>query len=543
MRSLALLAFIPIWVAGVRPAAASAQGAGACDTIVFRTPDSSFSGATIRSLTLRTHWGDPDDTGWRAVARRLHVRTRESTIRQSLLFAPGDTVDTLRVAESLRRLRARPYLNDASITARSCEGSPDIDLTVNTNDAWSIKTTVQTGSRNDASVSITERNLMGTGREASFQLRSDQSRLGAGAGYHDPWFLEERLSFRIGGVTYRDGNEWYAQIMNSERSVLDPRRAEFNFAKTRRSAVRTTSTVVDRISAGALYSRAQAPGRFAVTSVVMGAEGERTVLEAAPRSVIIGPREVRREFVGLDLGVARRSIAYDTLTWLLPSGAIVDLPLAVEGELILGLGRDLSRDDGALHLDGWAGKIWLPGLSMVVMGDVWANGYFMNNRVSAASLRGSATAFRGAAGGHWTARLGAERILAPDPDIWALSLFDPTLPAVPDPLRLANSVFSASLERTVRLGPKAGSWGFGLGFYGAASARMGPERESSELVGIGVVGAGLRLLPSRSGRSVVRLDLGIPFAKAGTTASEYVVSVSIDPFLGGLRQRQGRREY
>jgi len=78
-----------------------------------------LSGRRIRGVQITTL--DPEPfPGPARVLGSLHVRTRRSTIRRQLLVAPRDTVDTLRVAESLRRLRRLRYLADASVQAVAC---------------------------------------------------------------------------------------------------------------------------------------------------------------------------------------------------------------------------------------------------------------------------------------------------------------------------------------------------------------------------------------------------------------------------------------
>ena len=74
-----------------------------------------------------------------------------------------------------------------------------------------------------------------------------------------------------------------------------------------------------------------------------GVETERAELTAGTNALIAGPTRTNRNFLGLSIGAARSSVAYDTLTWMLPEG-IVDVPLSFETEAVVGLGREVVRD-------------------------------------------------------------------------------------------------------------------------------------------------------------------------------------------------------
>src|SRR5919201_5364364 len=124
------VASVAFAIAGLAPRAAAQ-----CDSVVSRTALAAFSGAPIRSLRIVTLAMTPMP-GPVHLFDNLHVRTRASTIRRQLLFAAGDTVDTLRVAESLRRLRRLRYLADAAVEARRCGADGGVDVTVTTRDVW-----------------------------------------------------------------------------------------------------------------------------------------------------------------------------------------------------------------------------------------------------------------------------------------------------------------------------------------------------------------------------------------------------------------------
>ena len=338
--------------------AARSGGAQACDSVTSRTTLAAFAGDTVRALHVAT-LGPAPLPGPAAVADYLHVTTRESTVRRHLLFAVGDTIDTLRVFESLRRLRSERYLADAMITGVRCAGVPGVVVTVTTRDDWSTRPSV-TSSGTNSVLGLTERNVLGTGREAAFYVRSSQSRIGIGAALRDPWFLGSRFAARLTTDTYRDGHDWGATLATRPESVYDRWRAELALSGNQRASLSPGGDAFARDRGLLLVMRRVAASPAAVTSLIAGADGEKTSLVAGADAVVLGPTHVEREWLGLDLGVQRRSAAWDTLTWLLPRNAIVDVPLAVEGEVLVGGGGDLRAGQPGARLDAWTGKMWLP---------------------------------------------------------------------------------------------------------------------------------------------------------------------------------------
>jgi hypothetical protein len=533
--SLALLAGIT---------AAPSALAQRCGTVASRTSLAAFGGERIARVDVVT-LDAPPLPGPAAAMDDLHVRTRESTIRRQLLFDEGERVDTLAVAESMRRLRSLRYLSDAEVAGTGCSDGSGVAITVTTRDAWSTKADVRLGSRNATLVGLTERNVLGTGREASVHVRSDGSRIGIGASLLDPWLLGTRVAAAVGTDAYRDGGEWYAVLGPRERSVLDPWSATVTLARSTRESRDASGDIFRRFGGSALVSRRLRLSEAAVVALLAGAEGERTALAAGAGSVLVGPDEVRREFAGADVGLARRSVIYDTLTWLLPGAAIVDVPLALEGEAVVAVGRELRTGETMTHLDAWSGRMWRSGARSLLVGDLWMSGYYGTRGVESATLRGSLTAYHAARRGLWTARFGAERLVAPDPDLRAMRLADPTLEALPDRARMAEAVTTLSLERSVNLVSASRSWMVGGAAFAAGSARWDPadEPESGlEGVYVGAVGVGFRLVPKKAGRATARLDLGFPLLRSAATRSGPFVSISITPGLDQGRQRDGRRE-
>lgn len=99
------------------------------------------------------------------LANRWHIVTRDSVIREQLLFASGDRFSARLLAESERLLRQNAYLYDAKIEpVRYSDGV--VDVRVWTRDLWTLMPGIslsRTGGKNRTRVSLSERNLLGRG--------------------------------------------------------------------------------------------------------------------------------------------------------------------------------------------------------------------------------------------------------------------------------------------------------------------------------------------------------------------------------------------
>lgn len=128
------------------------------------------------------------------VLTRLHIDSREGTIRRRLLFEPGAEIDRERLLETERALRAEEFLSDAYVAAGPVAGG-SCDIVVTTFDQW---TTVPGGGpmvralnadnvlngRWDAILGeewywwagVSEANLLGTGTRLGGAIRHDPLR-------------------------------------------------------------------------------------------------------------------------------------------------------------------------------------------------------------------------------------------------------------------------------------------------------------------------------------------------------------------------------
>ncbi len=111
-----------------------------------------------------------DTTGNRLerFGNRIHVVTRERTIRRDLFFKEGDLVDPDRLAKNQQFLRSRSYIAEARI-----EAVPDptdstlVNLWVRTRDSWTISADASLNINGRTGVELYDANLFGYGNRLS----------------------------------------------------------------------------------------------------------------------------------------------------------------------------------------------------------------------------------------------------------------------------------------------------------------------------------------------------------------------------------------
>jgi hypothetical protein len=538
-------------IAALAPALSQGQEQTQCAAVTSEVTLATLSGHRIDSVFIET--AHPSLGRLAHIAGRMHVRTRPEVIRRELLFAPGDTVDTLLVAESMRRLRKLPFLQYAHVEARQCPASSgeSLALTVVTRDSWTARPDLKTG-RKAAGLGVTERNLFGTGRSVSLDLVSRNRSLGAGIAASDAFGFGSGVRTRVQYQQYSDGFGRELSLARRQTSLADRWRARLDLLDQRHDPATPLSEHFDRTSGELLGGvRINSSEASHVVYLLAGAESEHSALVAAPNTQVLGPVRVDRRFTGPEIGFSVLAARYDTLTWLLPGGALIDVPRTLEGEIVVGVGpgtvtgRDStgpverSRSDFMTRYDAWIGREWLPTQTMRVVGDVWASGYSGSGDWYSGHTRAAISAERAASHGIWHLTGAAEQLTDPDPDIRALSIFDRALPFVPSRLRLAESALTLSLERTRHLRPLGSTFELDGSVFGAISRRWdsAPSSSSSDDFSVSVVGLGIALTPRRAGGSTLRLDCGIPVTASPGVRRVPRLSITLLPWLEAGRHR------
>jgi hypothetical protein len=150
-----------------------------------------------------------ENSGLYHFADQLHVRTKESTIREQLLFRPGDRYRAQKLAETERNLRAVHYIYDAHVVpVKYAQGQ--VTVRVITKDVWTLSPGVsfgRSGGANSSSVDLSDSNLLGSGKSLALTHASNVDRRSTGVSYGDPNLLGSRWTLASGVVNASDGNE------------------------------------------------------------------------------------------------------------------------------------------------------------------------------------------------------------------------------------------------------------------------------------------------------------------------------------------------
>ena len=149
------------------------------------------------------------------LANALHVRTRASVIRRSLLLAPGQPFDSARVAESERALRALGVFRFVRVDTTRLDGS--LALRVVTADGWSSKPQANystAGGDQTWEIGFVEENFLGTASELSAFYGKTPDRRRLDLQYRDPHFLVPHATLLLRYGDFSDGKKsvWQAGV-------------------------------------------------------------------------------------------------------------------------------------------------------------------------------------------------------------------------------------------------------------------------------------------------------------------------------------------
>ncbi|HKC40975.1 MAG TPA: hypothetical protein VKC15_15655 [Gemmatimonadales bacterium] len=149
------------------------------------------------------------------LANALHVRTRASVIRRSLLVAPGQLYDSARVAESERALRALGVFRLVRVDTTRLGGS--LALRVVTADGWSSKPQANystAGGDQTWEIGFVEENFLGTASELGVSYGKTPDRRRLDIQYVNPHFLVPRttLLLRYGHFSDAQKGAWQVGV-------------------------------------------------------------------------------------------------------------------------------------------------------------------------------------------------------------------------------------------------------------------------------------------------------------------------------------------
>lgn len=174
----------------------------------------------------------PEEDKWLyRLANSWHIVTRDSVIRQQLLFREGDPYSKRLLNESARLLRENAYLYTATVEPLRYEDGI-VDVVVRTRDLWTLMpgaSISRSGGENQWRVTLSEKNLLGRGMRVRLSHEEDVDRAATTFEFSDRNFGHSWVSVMLGLSDKSDGSTY---LLNVERPfyALDARwSAGFNF--------------------------------------------------------------------------------------------------------------------------------------------------------------------------------------------------------------------------------------------------------------------------------------------------------------------------
>jgi hypothetical protein len=501
-----------------------------------------LSGARITSVEIVSD--GPELPGPARYFRGLHPVSRDATLRRQLLFAPGDTVDTLLVGETMRRLRRQRLFSDVVLLAKQCESASGVALTLQTRDNWSLRPTARLRTPSNLSLGVEERNFLGTGR--AVVLTSEMTTRGAGAALtlNDPWLFGSDVAGSLRIASLAGSHTVRAGVRNHEYSVFDRWKVEAGASRLSFGDTSSTDRALHTLGGAVSIGRRVGNAPYAVTMVSVGVEFDSAAIISSSRRSPVSSEPHVRSFLGADVGVNRRTAAFDTASWVVPGRGFLDVPLGWEGDAVLGTGWQREAHVPAMRADAWLGRVWLPARGQIVMIDAWSSGY-IGRGIDANHIERLSTAWYGQASrGMWGARLTAERLLELDPDLRFLSLMpsaDYSAPALRGYMGRSGRSLAGSVERAVHLFQAGAASVVDAGGFVAGSYRWQVEDAPDNQLRAGVVGARLRVLSANGAVSSVRVDVGYPVILSEMLERKPFVVVVFGTLFDVSRQRDGKR--
>lgn len=131
-------------------------------------------GKIIRNINIETldpfgyavdNYKDVPEKGFEKFGNKLHIKSKNWTIRNLLLFKKNQPLDSIIVKESERLIRRQRYTRSVIIKPVEIPGSKDsVDISIRVLDSWSL---IPTGSLSSSrgNFELTERNFFGLGHE------------------------------------------------------------------------------------------------------------------------------------------------------------------------------------------------------------------------------------------------------------------------------------------------------------------------------------------------------------------------------------------
>jgi outer membrane protein assembly factor BamA len=132
---------------------------------------------------------NPEENNWLFhLVNELHIDTHHNVIKNDLLFAEGEHIDTTLLEESERILRSRRYLNSALVSMQSnCNNEKTVDVSVH--EVWTLVPEItysHTGGNSNYGFGLHDSNFLGLGKTVNISHSVTALRTGDTWEYYDP---------------------------------------------------------------------------------------------------------------------------------------------------------------------------------------------------------------------------------------------------------------------------------------------------------------------------------------------------------------------
>jgi hypothetical protein len=175
---------------------------------------------------------NPKEDNWLyRLANRWHMLTRDSVIRQQLLFREGDFYSRRLLRESARLLRENDYLYSATVEPLRYQDGV-VDVAVRTRDVWTLMpgaSISRSGGENDWRITLSEKNLLGRGMRLRLSYEEDVDRQATTFEFSDRNFGHSWYSVMLGLSDKSDGSTYLLNVVRPFYALDSRWSAGFNF--------------------------------------------------------------------------------------------------------------------------------------------------------------------------------------------------------------------------------------------------------------------------------------------------------------------------
>jgi len=151
------------------------------------------------------------------IGNSMHFKSRESTIRNLLLYKMNSELDSLLVKESERLIRSQRFIRGVSSRVERVSPTSDsVDVVIRVLDSWSLVPDFSTSTSN-SSFTLSERNFLGLGHEVAGTYRESliSTENSYSANYTIPNFLQTFIRTQLNYQKDVDGS--FGKVVSIER--------------------------------------------------------------------------------------------------------------------------------------------------------------------------------------------------------------------------------------------------------------------------------------------------------------------------------------